>query len=178
MNHFAKSWQRVEQRKKLRPSGCDSVTIDGETFPLPERKMADRQRPHVKAQPEPTTKVQQRAANRVHQSTGRSSVTCNRHGIVELALYGPQNQVEALYRAIYAALSRLRLRTRRTKPLNKAPRGRGAWPNIHDVQVWLDSLEKTKDHAEDLDFLKSLFKTVEARIPPDFDVEQQEQALM
>lgn len=93
------------------------------------------------------------------------TVSVNRHALVSLAMYGPTDRVELLFRNLFATVKRI------GKPVvgrafRKVPRGQGAWPNIHDVIRWLDSLDGSEEKEEEVSFLFSLFNTAKGRVRP------------
>lgn len=107
-----------------------------------------------------------RAQNKVHQSTGGTTIGVNKHAVTDLSLYGPQNRAEALLREVHRTLKRIGLRTDRgIKPFSSASKGNGASANIHDLIRWLDSLDSR--HG-DIDFLKQLYKTLCGRVSKGF----------
>ena len=103
-----------------------------------------------------------------------TSITMNRFAVVDLALYGPVDRVEVLFRQLWATVKWLRLmraaaRSRRAADggaFKVPPAGEGGWPCLHDVMRWLDSLKKGPKHADDVMFLLRLFNTCHARVRP------------
>lgn len=93
-------------------------------------------------------------------------VTMNRFAIVDFVLYGPEVSVEVLYRQLFLAVKRIgKLVTGRA--FRRPPKGEGAWPNLHDVVRWLDSLDDSEEKAEEVSFLFSLYNTTRSRVRPE-----------
>jgi hypothetical protein len=90
----------------------------------------------------------------------KTSISINRHSLVDMALFGPKERVEALFRETRKTLVRLGTDAKSAKPLTSPPRGSGNWPNIHDVMRWLDSLTD----KDNLTFLKRLHATLKPRV--------------
>ena len=91
------------------------------------------------------------------------SVSMNRFAVVDLAMFGPVEKVEVLFRQLHAAVKRI------GKPVagrsfRSPPRGVGAWPNLHDVMRWLDSLDASDEKAEEVAFLHRLYNTAKAKV--------------
>ncbi len=94
------------------------------------------------------------------------SVTMNRFAIVDFVLYGPEVSVEVLFRQLFSAVKRI------GKPVagrafRRPPKGEGAWPNLHDVVRWLDSLDDSEEKAEEVSFLFKLYNTTKLRVRPE-----------
>jgi len=94
------------------------------------------------------------------------SVSMNRSAIVDFVLFGPETPVEVLFRQLFSAVKRI------GKPVTgrafrRPPRGEGAWPNLHDVVRWLDSLDDSEEKAEEVEFLHKLFNTTKTRVRPE-----------
>ena len=87
----------------------------------------------------------------------------NKHAVVGLALFGPQDRVEMLFRETRRTVKRLKLSLRDATPLTQPP-GEGSSPCVHDVMRWLDALEPGDG---DLKFLTRLHVTARARVRPE-----------
>lgn len=96
-----------------------------------------------------------------------ATVGINPHAVVSLALYGTQDRAEAMYRETYPAMRRIRVRARRAAAFDVPPRGKGSMPSIHDIKRWLDDLKNDEAHADDVDLLKRLNKTLRDRCRPE-----------
>jgi len=94
----------------------------------------------------------------------KSSISINKGAVQELALYGPQDRVEALYRETFQTTKRLGLEG--GKVFRKQARFQGGRPSIHDIIRWLNSLT-TESSEEELVFLKRLHTTVRNRTHED-----------
>jgi len=88
----------------------------------------------------------------------------NKHGLVELALYGPQETVENLYRQTKRTLARLGVDEKGAKAFVKPPRGSGLVGNFHDVVWWLDGLAAGNP---DVGFAKRVHLTAKSRCRPE-----------
>jgi len=96
-----------------------------------------------------------------------SSVAINRDALTAMVTDGTADKLKPLYRELYGTLHRLGLKAGSAallSPMDNPPR---TLPNMLDIQRWLNSLEPGKEY-EDLAFLKSLFNTVEIRLPATF----------
>jgi len=92
------------------------------------------------------------------------SVTINKGAVKELALYGPQDRAEALYKETYPVMKKLGMEPGRVfRPQKRFEGGR---PCIHDIIPWLESL--TEESAEEeKTFLRRLHATVRSRAHQD-----------
>lgn len=94
------------------------------------------------------------------------AVTMNRFALVDFVLYGPEVPVEVLFRQLFLAVKRI------GKPVagrafRRPPKGEGAWPNLHDIVRWLDSLDDSEEKAEEVSFLFKLYNTTKLRVRPE-----------
>lgn len=93
-------------------------------------------------------------------------VTMNRHAIVEQMMLSSEQEVEVLFRQLFATVKRI------SKPVagrafRRIPRGVGMWPSLHDTMRWLDSLDDSDEKAEEVAFLHKLFNTAKGRARPE-----------
>jgi len=98
-----------------------------------------------------------------------TSVTMNRHAIVDLALFGPADKIEAVFRQLYPTMKKLRLLrfVDKAQAFVEPPDGLGSWPQLHDTMRWLDSLTRNAEHKDDRLFLLRLYKTLLSRVRPE-----------
>jgi len=109
------------------------------------------------------------AHERVSKMT-KLSVAMNRFAIVDLAMYGPVEKVEVLFRQLHAAVVRIGKRVR-GRGFRRPPAGQGMWPNLHDVMQWLNSLDASEEKAEEVAFLHKLYNTCKARVRQEVKIE-------
>lgn len=111
------------------------------------------------------TTHQKPVSDKALQKIGARTVSINEHSVTDLAIYGGIDRVEALLRETHRTIRRLGIGTRRTAPFANPARGKGAQPALHDVVLWLDSLDR---ESSDVTFLKRLHKTLVGRCSPEF----------
>ena len=145
MNSIVNSWNRYQQRAK--PNASDGLVIDDEHVLV----LVENQNPKVKDMGHPDRKV-----------------GINFGAVHELALFGPQEQIETLYAETYRTVKRLRLRTKNAGILSESPRFKGGRPSNHDIIPWLNAIDKTEDkYSQDVQFLRQLHNTIRGRVHED-----------
>lgn len=93
----------------------------------------------------------------------RASITMNRYAIVDQVLYGQEVPVEVLFRQLFVAVKRIG-KPATGRAFKQSPRGVGAWPKLHDVMRWLDSLDDSEEKADEVKFLYKLYNTAKGRV--------------
>ena len=88
------------------------------------------------------------------------AVSINKSAVQELAMHGPQDRVEDLYRMVAATCKELGVKPSRA--FKKQKRFTGGRPCNHDILRWLQDLPRQGDEA-DLKFLSKLFATLRGR---------------
>lgn len=99
-------------------------------------------------------------------STKGVKVTMNQSVVTELAICGPQERVESLFRETARTLKRLETDAKGAKPLGHPRRTVGSSPNIHDVIRWMDDIDTSREYWGDIRFLKRLHQTARQRVRP------------
>jgi len=94
------------------------------------------------------------------------AVSMNRFAITDFVLYGPEVSVEVLFRQLFLTVKRIR-KPVTGRAFRQPPKGEGAWPNLHDVVRWLDSLDDSEEKAEEVSFLFKLYNTIKFRVRPE-----------
>ena len=144
MNSIVRAWKKRQQQPKYK--GPDTVVVDGESLVLRENEIRREKK---------------------MASTKGVKVGVNRPVVTELALYGPQERVESLFRETARTLGRLGIGTKGAKSLGHPRRSVGGSPNLHDVIRWLDDIENTAEYRMDVKFLKRLHLTARQRVRPE-----------
>lgn len=103
-------------------------------------------------------------------------VSINRGALLELALYGSRDRLEALYWVLLPTILRLKLNPNKDgKARSKPPRSGGNPPNILDIKRWADSLDTEVEACEDdAKFCLEIFATCRSRVSDEFAKEVQE----
>ena len=147
MNRVVKSFEKYRSRVQGKADIPDAlnledikVPVNGPTRILEARKMGDP----------------------------KSSVSINFGAVQELAVYGPQERVETLYREVAATAKRLG--TAKGRAFRGGTRHKGGRPNIHDIMRWLNALG-TESSSTDLKFLGRLYSTLRSRSHDDIVAE-------
>jgi hypothetical protein len=105
-------------------------------------------------------------SNKVLNRSASQTIGINKHAVTELALYGSQGRIDALFRETHSALVRLGLVGTKARALRRVPKGSGAEPAIHDVRRWLEAIDTTEAYADDRLWLMRLHKTLAVRVDP------------
>jgi len=141
MNAIVQSWNK--HLAKPRYAGADTVDVGDGVVVLQNEVL----KPEVKKMGHPDRKV-----------------VINEGAVKELAMHGPQDRAEALYRETARTLDRLGLKVgKKQAGFTRVGRFEGGRPCLHDVVLWLNDLEVTPKYKKDLVFLKKLHATVRGR---------------
>lgn len=95
------------------------------------------------------------------------TISMNRHAIVDLVLYGQEDDVEGLFRRLNGAMQRLKLPFTGRRGFRRPPKGVGAHPSLGDVQGWLDSVKRTRRYKDEMTFIANLYATCRGRVRPE-----------
>ena len=97
-------------------------------------------------------------SNPAHKVSVRASA------VKELALHGPSNTIEMLFRETARTVRRLGIGVGpRVRGFSKVSRTQAGRPAVHDIIRWLNGLELTDKYADDVLLLKRLHATLRAR---------------
>jgi hypothetical protein len=97
----------------------------------------------------------------------KTTISMNQYGIVDLALHGQEARVEDLFRRLNLAMRRLKLPLTGGRGFRKAPGEVAAHPGLHDVQRWLDSVQRLRKNKEAMTFIAKLYYTCRGRVRPE-----------